>query len=142
MTREEVVALVNSLQRAWRARDAVALAAHHADDSTVRSPMFGVISGRAAVEESYRNLFLAFADWTFETEDLVIDGNRVAQFFRANATHTDDFFGVAATGRRFETHGVIYMELRDGTITRERRIYDFIGMLVQLGVLKARPSKA
>ena len=142
MTREEAAAAVNSLQRAWRARDTAALAAAHATDSIVHSPIFGVIQGRPAIEQSYRDLFTAFADWTLDSEDLVIDGNRVAQFFKVNASHTSEFFGIPPTGRRFEAHGVLFMEFRDGLIIRERRIYDFIGMLLQIGVLKARPSRA
>ena len=31
-------------------------------------------------------------------------------------------------------------DLRGDKIVRERRIYDFTGMLVQIGVLKARPA--
>jgi hypothetical protein len=30
-------------------------------------------------------------------------------------------------------------ELHDGFITRERRIYDFTGLLLQVGALKAKP---
>jgi hypothetical protein len=30
-------------------------------------------------------------------------------------------------------------ELKDGFITRERRVYDFTGLLLQVGALKAKP---
>jgi len=30
--------------------------------------------------------------------------------------------------------------LRNGKIVHERRIYDFTGLLVQIGVLKAKPA--
>ncbi len=29
--------------------------------------------------------------------------------------------------------------LKDGKVVHERRIYDFTGMLIQIGVLKAKP---
>ena len=29
--------------------------------------------------------------------------------------------------------------LRDGLIVHERRVYDFTGMLIQIGLLKAKP---
>ena len=35
---------------------------------------------------------------------------------------------------------VFLYEPRGDKIVRERRIYDFTGMLVQIGVLKARPA--
>jgi hypothetical protein len=31
-------------------------------------------------------------------------------------------------------------QVADGLIVHERRIYDFTGMLVQIGVLKAKPA--
>lgn len=34
---------------------------------------------------------------------------------------------------------VFLYELQDGTIVRERRIFDFTGLLVQIGILKAKP---
>jgi hypothetical protein len=30
--------------------------------------------------------------------------------------------------------------MRDGLIARERRYYDFTGLLIQLGVLRSRPA--
>jgi hypothetical protein len=35
---------------------------------------------------------------------------------------------------------VTVCRVADGLIVHERRIYDFTGMLVQIGVLKAKPA--
>ncbi len=140
MTREHVVSLMHAMQRAWNARDPVALAAAHADDAVVHSPMFGDVRGRVEIERAYRDLFRAFEDWAFEGQDLIIDGRRAAQLFTVNATHTSDLFGVEATNRRFKIQGVLVFELRAGKIISERRLYDFTGLLVQVGVLKAKPG--
>jgi hypothetical protein len=35
---------------------------------------------------------------------------------------------------------VYFSKIANGEIVYERRIYDFTGMLVQIGVLKARPA--
>ena len=43
----------------------------------------------------------------------------------------------AFTGFKLRT--VMIFELRAGKIVHEQRIYDFTGMLIQLGVLKAKP---
>lgn len=141
MTREQIVGVMQAMQRAWAARDPVALASAHAEDSLVQSPIFGEVRGRAEIERTYRDLFRAFADWTYEGQDLIIDGNRAAQTFIVTATHTSELFGVDATGRRFRIHGVLIFELRDGKIVTERRLYDFTGLLLQVGVLKAKPGK-
>jgi predicted ester cyclase len=49
-------------------------------------------------------------------------------------------FGVPATGRKFEVQGVLVFYFKDGKIIKERRLYDFTSMLIQLGFLKARPK--
>jgi steroid delta-isomerase-like uncharacterized protein len=102
--------------------------------------MFGNIEGRAAIEKSYRELFTMFEDWEFDSEDLVVEGNRVAQPYKVRATQTKEFFGVPATHRRFEIHGVMFHTLDHGLIAHERRIYDFTALLIQIGVLKAKPK--
>jgi hypothetical protein len=35
--------------------------------------------------------------------------------------------------------GVFVYELKDGKIVHERRVYDFTGLLIQTGLLKAKP---
>ena len=140
MSREQIVTLTQVMQRAWNARDPVALAALYADDALVHSPMFGEVHGRAEIERSYREMFRGFADWNFEGQDLIIDGTRAVQTFVATATHSSDLFGVEATHRKFKVQGVLVFELRDGKIQSERRLYDFTSLLLQVGVLKAKPG--
>ena len=141
MTREQIVSVMQAMQRAWNVRDPVALAALHADDGVVHSPMFGEVHGRPEIEQTYREMFRGFGDWTYEGQDTIIDGTRAAQLFTATATHTSELFGVEATHRKFKVQGVLVFELRDGKIQTERRLYDFTSLLLQLGVLKAKPGK-
>jgi predicted ester cyclase len=86
-------------------------------------------------------MFRGFGDWTYEGQETIIDGTRAAQLFTATATHTSELFGVEATHRKFKVQGVLVFELRDGKIQAERRLYDFTSLLLQLGVLKAKPGK-
>jgi steroid delta-isomerase-like uncharacterized protein len=140
MTRQETIAFFAHRDELWRRRDAAALAAGHTERGIVISPMFATVQGRAAVETSYRNLFAAFAEFEFETLEVIVDADRVAQVFKVRATHTKEFFGVPGTGRRFETQGVLVFKLEGDQIAHERRIYDFTALLIQIGVLKAKPT--
>jgi steroid delta-isomerase-like uncharacterized protein len=142
MTREELTTFAAHRHEVWNRRDAAALAAGHAADGTVTSPMFGTVHGRAAIETSYRNLFAIFADWEYIADELVIDGDTVIEMFTARATHTHEFLGMAGTGRRFQIRGALLFRFASGLIAHEERIYDFSGMLIQIGVLKAKPAKA
>jgi steroid delta-isomerase-like uncharacterized protein len=140
MSRDEVMAFCQARVEAWRRRDAAALAAGHAERGTVVSPIYSKVVGREAIEDSYEALFQSFPDWTMDNEPPLIDGNRVAVPFIAKATHAGRFMGLDGTGRKCEIHGVLLMEMADGLIAHERRVYDFTGLLIQLGVLRSKPA--
>jgi len=140
MTRDEVLALIRRRHEGWAARDAAALAATHAEHGTVASPVGGVLEGRAEIERIYRLWFSAFPDIVIHQDDLLIDGDRAVVVARIVGTHAGDFFGLAATGRHVEVQVALVLNVADGLVVHERRIYDFTGVLVQVGVLKARPS--
>jgi len=140
MGRDEILALVKHRNAAWAAHDAAALAKIHAENGTVASPVGGVLEGRDEIERIYRLWFSAFPDIRMEQDDLLIDGDRVVMVARMSGTHSGDFFGLAPTGRPMEFQVALVMSVADGLIVEERRIYDFTGLLVQVGVLKAKPS--
>ena len=56
------------------------------------------------------------------------------------ASDIGGFMGLPPTGKRFTLPIVFLLVVRDGRIQYERRIYDFTGLLIQLGVLKAKPA--
>jgi len=139
MTRDEILALVERRRIAYNARDAAALAATHAEKGIVISPFGGVLEGRPEIERVYRLWFSAFTDMTTSNDDIVIDGDRVVLIGRLSGTHSGDFFGLAPTGRRMEVPAAQVMKVADGFVVEERRIYDFTGVLIQVGVLRAKP---
>jgi len=140
MTRDEIVALVDRRTAAWAAHDAAGLAAIHAVNGVVVSPTGGVLEGREEIERVYRLWLTAFPDITVQSSDLLIDGDRVAQVMRISGTHLGDFFGMPPTNRRVELEAALLVTVRDGLIVEERRVYDFTGLVVQVGVLKAKPT--
>jgi steroid delta-isomerase-like uncharacterized protein len=122
-------------------RDAATLASLHSENGVLESPTAGgTVHGRRAIEEIYRAWFTGFPDATFiADEPLLIDGNRAAQRLTVSGTDTGGFLGLPATGKAFRMPLVVLCEFTDQHITHERRIYDFTGLLLQIGVLKAKP---
>ena len=140
MTREEITAMFKRREADWRNRDAAALAADHAADSVVISPTGGVLEGRDEIERVYRLWLTGFADLAMTPTDLLIDGDRAVLVSNITGTHAGDFFGMPASGRRVQVVCASIFTFREHHIVHERRILDFTGVLVQVGVLKAKPA--
>ena len=140
MTREEITAVLASWRDALDRRDATVLAGLHAEDSVMESVMAGTVTGRAAIAEVYRAWFQAFPDMIHTSDEPIIDGDRVAQVHTVAGTDLGGFLGTPPTGRPFRLPMVFLFTIRNGEIVHGRTIYDFTGLLVQIGVLKAKPA--
>ena len=140
MTREEIVAFFERRQHLFDDLDPRGLAEEYADDAVVESPSAGTHTGRTAIEQAFRSVFGAFLDLKTHPEALLIDGDRVAQLVSSEGTQIGEFLGMPPTGKPFRLAVVFIYELKDRKILRERRIYDFTGLLVQIGTLKAKPA--
>jgi predicted ester cyclase len=91
------------------------------------------------VRRAFDAFLAAFPDATFAFEPPCIDGERAAVAVSISGTHAGGFAGLPPTGKPFRFSLVFLLELRDGKITtRDRRIYDFTGLLVQIGMLKTK----
>jgi predicted ester cyclase len=139
MTRDEILAFFKRRQDDYEDLDARALAEDYIDASVIESPSAGVHTGRDA-EKAIRQMFDAFLDLTMSVDDMVIDGDVVVTIHSVEGTHMREFLGFEPTGKRFQMTTAFVHRLKDRKIIHERRIYDFTGLLVQIGLLKARPA--
>ena len=141
ITRTDLRAVIDRFIAVQNRRDPAALAQFHAVDGTVDSPMYGTLAGRPAIEGAYRAFFTSFPDATLDIEHIVIEPPYVAIFTTVTATHVNEFFGLPGTNRRIDFRGSRFLHMNGDLIAQERRIYDFTGILVQVGVLRAKPAK-
>ena len=140
LTRGEMIALFDRRQEAFDNMDADALSRDYADDCVVDSPAAGTLRGAAAVDRARRAWFDAFPDLKYRTERVVIDGNHVMQLLTLEGTDIGGFMGLDPSGKSFKAPAVFVYEFRERKIVRETRIYDFTGVLIQIGLLKAKPA--
>jgi len=140
MTREEIVSLFSRRAVAHGDHDVEGLASLYAESCVVESPLGGTHQGRDAIAQVLRTFFDAFPDAELSQEDLIIDGDRVVQVGTLSGTDTGGLMGMAPSRRPALVPMVMVCHVADGLIVHERRIYDFTGMLVQIGVLKAKPA--
>src|SRR5438477_5043209 len=140
LTREQIVAMFERRQKAFEDLDHVALSRDYSTTCVVESPMGGVHHGREAAEAVIHAWFDAFVDLKTRVECLIVDPPRVAQVLAFEGTDIGTFLGAAPTGKHFKFTGVFIFEIQNGEIVHERRIYDFTGLLIQIGTLKAKPA--
>jgi steroid delta-isomerase-like uncharacterized protein len=142
MPRDTLQGLAERYVETWKRRDPASIAQFHASDAVGESPMYATLNGRKAIEDAFRAFFTSFPDATLEVDAILVDPPRVAIFTTVNATHVNEFFGMPGTNRHIEFRNARLLKMNDhGLIAHERRIYDFTGLLVQLGVLRAKPAK-
>ena len=140
MTRQQMLEFFKHREDAYDDLDAAALGADYADHAVIESPTAGVHTGPEAAERTFRVIFSAFLDLTTKVESLIIDGNSAVTVVSIEGTHIGEFLGLPPTGKRFIMPAAFFYQLENGKIVRERRIYDFTGLLIQIGVLKAKPA--
>jgi steroid delta-isomerase-like uncharacterized protein len=140
MTRDDIVRMFAERQQAIERRDLEAIAAQHALDCDHISPLAGsTVKGREAIAKLYDAWFKGFPDLVWTSEDLLIDGERVTEIITMSGTDTGGFMGLPPTGKPFRVPVVWLFTVKDRQFTHVRPIYDFTGVLVQIGVLKAKP---
>jgi predicted ester cyclase len=66
---------------------------------------------------------------------LIAEGDRVVGHFHCSGTHTGEWLGVPATGRRFESVDEVYIfTVRDGKLVSALGVEDNLARMRQLGI--------
>jgi steroid delta-isomerase-like uncharacterized protein len=140
MTSEQVHAFLDRFRTAWQEQDLESLSDCYVDHCEIISPIFHTLRGRAAMENSFRDLFKAFVATSIKADDSIIDSEhgRAAAIWTLRSKHQGEIFGVPASGKTIEANIAFVLTFENGRIAKEVRIYDFAKMLLQLGVLRAK----
>ena len=76
----------------------------------------------------------AFPDWRSDLQQLIAEGDLVAENFRAHGTHSGPLMGETPTGREIVLRGVNIFRIADGRIVERWGRLDHLGLLQQLGL--------
>jgi steroid delta-isomerase-like uncharacterized protein len=79
----------------------------------------------------------AFPDGRDTTDDLIADGDKVAQRWTYRGTHQGAFQGIPPTGRRVTLTGISIWRFEEGKIVESWHELDTLGLMQQLGVIPA-----
>jgi predicted ester cyclase len=78
----------------------------------------------------------AFEDLSFEIEDVLVDGDRVAVRWTMRGTHAGPLFGVAPSAEEVEASGIEIDRFEDGKLVASWIQTDEKGILEQIGGLR------
>ncbi|GAB4348654.1 MAG: hypothetical protein Kow0026_03420 [Oricola sp.] len=101
----------------------------------------GFPGGEPNDHESYKNFFRVFRqsftdmDWTVHA--LVADETYVSARWEIQATHSGDFAGVKADGRRITFDGMVLYRMENGRIAETWLHIDQLKLLTAIGALPA-----
>lgn len=89
--------------------------------------------GRDGLKEAIGRVSAGISDPTMTIDDIIAEGDRVAVRLTSSATHTGEFMGMPASGKRYEIGEIHIFRLRDGRVCEHWHQADFVGMMKQLG---------
>jgi len=125
---------------AMKARDLETLVALASPDCVAESMLTGQLSGREGIRQIFREVFKAFPDFAVHAQETLIDEDRGVLVLTSAGTDLGGFMGLPPTGRAFRVAVVIVLTVANDQVVRYRSVYDFTGLLVQVGILKAKPA--
>jgi len=87
-------------------------------------------------------LFNAFSEWNQKIEEIMAVGDKVIARVIAITTHTGEYRGIPATGKKVEYSSIMIFSLEDGKVVEVREDVDNLGRMQQLGMeLKPKESE-
>jgi steroid delta-isomerase-like uncharacterized protein len=136
MSIEENKNIVRRYQEIYNSNDVDRLTEVLAEDLLTPNIMPGIPKGMEGAKIAHRIMLAGFPDYRTIIEDMVAEGDQVAARIRMTGTHTGDFMGIPATGKRIEFTGMYIVRIVNGKIVEHWGEEDGISLLQQLGALK------
>jgi hypothetical protein len=92
---------------------------------------------RDGIAEFFRALRAGAPDAHIAAEDLLAGGDRVTVRFTLTGTHTEELFGVPATGAHIEAEGITIVRFSGDRVVERWNRLDDVAFLTQIGAMPA-----
>jgi steroid delta-isomerase-like uncharacterized protein len=141
MSAEENRALVcRFVEEFWNEGNMSAADELMAVDAAIRMPTGEVVNldGLKGFAGTFRG---SFPDWHSTVEELIAEGDKVAELWTGRGTHRGELQGIPPTGKRVEVPGSVFYRIVDGKIVEFRGQLDMMGLMQQLGTIPS-PQQA
>ena len=135
MSAEENKALVRRfVEEFWNEGNEVSADELMAVDAEIHMPTGEVVDpdGLKGFAATFRE---AFPDWHSTFEELIAEGDRVAERWTGRGTHLGELQGIPPTGKRVEAPGSVFYRIVGGKIVEFRGQLDMMRIMQQLGAI-------
>lgn len=93
------------------------------------------IVGIQDFKDYYQNYLTGFSDVTFTLVDVFGQGDKIVKHWNFKGSHTGEFFGIPASGKKVDIDGVTLVKMKDGKIVQEQDFLDNLSFYQQLGLI-------
>jgi steroid delta-isomerase-like uncharacterized protein len=135
MSAEENKALVERfVEEFWNEGNMSAADELMAIDAEIHMPSGEVVDldGLKGFAATWRG---SFPDWHSTFEELIAEGDKVAERWTGRGTHRGELQGTPPTGKRVEVSGSVFYRIVGGKIVEFRGQLDMMSLMQQLGVI-------
>jgi steroid delta-isomerase-like uncharacterized protein len=100
-------------------------------DAVIHEPAVGTPAGLKAFAREFR---IAFPDWHSTVEEMIAEGDCVAERWTGKGTHLGELQGIQPTGKLVTVPGVVFYRIGGGKIVEFRGQFDSMSLMQQLGI--------
>lgn len=136
MSFEENKNIVRRYQEIYNSNELDSLRDVVAENLLTPKIMPGLKPGLEGAKQVHAITLIGMPDWHTAIDELIAEGDKVVARITMTGTHTGDFWGIPATGRRVKFTGIYIVRIADGKIVEHWGEEDGVSLLRQLGVLK------
>ena len=141
MSAEEDKALVRRfVEEFWNEENTAAADELMAVDAAIYMPT-GEMVDLGGLKSFAATLRGSFPDWHSTLEELIAEGDKVAERWTGRGTHRGELQGIPPTGKRVEVPGSVFYQIVDGKIVEFRGLFNMMSLMQQLGAIPS-PQQA
>ena len=136
MSAEETRAITQSwMDEVWQKASSSAMDEILASDFTFNYPIPGAKPDREGYKQTVDDMHASFPDIKFTTEDVIVEGDKAAVYWKGRGTHKGQFAGIAPTGKQATTAGISIIHVTGGKIVKETCYINMMELMQELGVI-------
>ena len=94
-------------------------------------------TGPEAFKQTRAMMYSAFPGFRWTIDEIIAEGETVAEHLTGRGTHQGEFMGVAPTGNQVEIPAIAMAHIHEGKIAEMRGMLRMLGLMQQIGAVPA-----